>query len=291
MADQATIARSGVPTVARLRRAPKLAPRRSVRLSASQERVLGWAIRYGTIVLFLLAWQLASGTLVESYLISSPVEVAQTFWELLMSGVLLRNIGVTLLEIMVGYPIGAVLGISIGFILGSSRVLAKAYSPIVTALFGIPIVAIAPLVVVWLGIGFVSKVGIVALLVFFLTFFNTYSGLKNMDRQYVDLARLMGASPWEITSKVVLPFVAPSIFAGLTIAVPQSVIAATVAEFIAASEGLGFMIRRAAGVFDTPALLVGALMLMVIVLIANALIAQVERRVLRWKPRQNKENS
>src|SRR5690606_30421358 len=147
-----------------------------------------------------------------------------------------------------------------------------------------PIVAIAPLVVVWLGIGLASKVGVVALLVFFLSFFNTYSGLKNMDRQYLDLARLMGASRWELALKVVLPSVAPAIFAGLTISVPQSVIAATVAEFIASAGGLGYLIRRAAGVFDTSTLIVGALTLMVLVLIANAVIARVERSVLKWRP-------
>lgn len=280
-----------LPAASRIRSATSRRGSRNVKLSSTQERLVGWTLRYGTIVVVLVAWQLASGTLMPEYLISSPVEVFTSFWDLLVSGTLLRNTGVTLLEILVGYPIGAVIGISTGFLLGSNRVLAKAYSPIITALFGIPIVAIAPLVVVWLGIGFASKVGIVALLVFFLTFFNTYSGLKNMDRQYVDLARLMGASRWEVVTKVVLPFVSPSIFAGLTIAVPQSVIAATVAEFIASSEGLGFMIRRAAGVFETPTLIVGALMLMVIVLIANALIARVERRVLRWRPQQTKEKA
>jgi NitT/TauT family transport system permease protein len=220
------------------------------------------------------------------YLISSPSEVARSFFEGLTEGELLNHTFVTLREIALGYPLGAAAGIAVGFVLGSSPILAKAFQPIVTALFGIPIIALAPLIVVWLGIGYASKVGIVALLVFFLTFFNTYSGLKNMDRQYLDLARLMGADRKMLIFKVVLPTVTPSIFAGLAIALPQSVIAATVGEFIAASEGLGFMIRRAAGVFDTPTLIVGALVLMLLVLAANAVLTVIERRVLVWKPQK-----
>jgi NitT/TauT family transport system permease protein len=243
-----------------------------------------WGVRYGTVLLVLAFWQFSSGRLMEEYLISSPVLVAQSLWDGIASGELLKHTGTTLLEILIGYPIGALLGIVVGFVLGSSPLLARAYQPLVTALFGIPVVAIAPLVVVWLGIGLASKVGVVALLVFFLSFFNTYSGLKNMDRQYLDLARLMGASRIELAFKVVLPSVAPAIFAGLTISVPQSVIAATVAEFIASAGGLGYMIRRAAGVFDTSTLIVGALTLMILVLIANAVIARVERAVLKWRP-------
>ncbi|BBZ02628.1 ABC transporter permease [Mycolicibacterium chitae] len=245
-----------------------------------------WLLRYGAIALVLVLWELASGRLMESYLISSPGEVARAFVTGLTDGDLLHNTMVTLGEIAVGYPIGAIVGIATGFLLGSSPLLARAFQPIVTALFGIPIIALAPLIVVWLGIGYASKVGIVALLVFFLTFFNTYSGLKNMDRQFIDLARLMGADRRTVILKVVLPTVTPAIFAGLSIALPQSVIAATVGEFIAASEGLGYMIRRAAGVFDTPTLIVGALVLMLLVLAANSVLAVIERRVLVWRPQK-----
>ncbi len=250
----------------------------------TRQTLATWGLRYGLIALVLLAWEVTSGRFMAEYLISSPGEVAASFWEGLTEGDLIRHTMVTVGEIAVGYPIGAIIGIGMGFLLGSSPLLARAFQPIVTALFGIPIIALAPLIVVWLGIGYASKVGIVALLVFFLTFFNTYSGLKNMDRQYVDLARLMGADRKTVALRVVLPTVTPSIFAGLAIALPQSVIAATVGEFIAASEGLGFMIRRSAGVFDTPTLIVGALVLMLLVLLANAVLAVIERRVLVWKP-------
>jgi NitT/TauT family transport system permease protein len=252
----------------------------------TKRTLMTWGLRYGVIALILISWELASGRLMESYLISSPGEVAQSFISGITDGELIHHTMVTLGEIALGYPIGALIGIITGFLLGSSPLLARAFQPIVTALFGIPIIALAPLVVVWLGIGYASKVGIVALLVFFLTFFNTYSGLKNMDRQFVDLARLMGADQRTVILKVVLPTITPSIFAGLSIALPQSVIAATVGEFIAASEGLGYMIRRAAGVFDTPTLIVGALVLMLLVLGANAVLSVIEAHVLKWKPQK-----
>jgi NitT/TauT family transport system permease protein len=264
---------------------PPPSPERGMSLKTKRKLAI-WGLRYGAIALVLLAWHLASGRLMAEYLISSPGEVARSFVDGLTEGELLNHTLVTLREIALGYPLGAAAGITVGFVLGSSPILAKAFQPIVTALFGIPIIALAPLIVVWLGIGYASKVGIVALLVFFLTFFNTYSGLKNMDRQYLDLARLMGADRKMLIFKVVLPTVTPAIFAGLAIALPQSVIAATVGEFIAASEGLGFMIRRAAGVFDTPTLIVGALVLMLLVLAANAVLTVIERRVLVWKPQK-----
>jgi NitT/TauT family transport system permease protein len=190
---------------------------------------------------------------------------------------------VTFLEIAIGYPIGAITGISLGYCFGRSRMLAEIFEPIIIALNGIPRTALAPLFIVWLGIGIWSKVGVVFLLTFFLNFFNTYTGMRQMDREYVDLARLMRVSGWRLTFRVILPAISPYIFVGIRTSIPFSVIGAIVGEFIAATEGIGFFIRFSAGVFRTADVFVGIIVLMFMVIIMDKIASTVEKRVLSWQ--------
>jgi NitT/TauT family transport system permease protein len=136
---------------------------------------------------------------------------------------------------------------------------------------------------VWLGIGIWSKVGVVFLLTFFLNFFNTYAGMKQMDQEYVDLARLMGARGLKLTFKVILPAVSPYILTGIKTSIPFAVIGAIVGEFIAATEGIGFFIRLSAGVFKTSDVFVGVFVLMLLVLAMNKVADMIEQRVLQWQ--------
>ncbi|MBI3001170.1 MAG: ABC transporter permease subunit, partial [Deltaproteobacteria bacterium] len=140
-----------------------------------------------------------------------------------------------------------------------------------------------PLFIVWLGIGIWSKVGVVFLLTFFLNFFNTYAGMKQMDQEYIDLARLMGASKWKLTFRVIFPAVSPYILLGVKTSIPFAVIGAIVGEFIAATEGIGFFIRLSAGVFKTADVFVGIIVLMCMVIVMNKIADLVERRVLQWQ--------
>ena len=148
-------------------------------------------LRFGIVGGFLLLWQFASGRWIEPFLISSPSRIFASLVTGFQSGDLLQHTWVTFTEIAIGFPLGAITGIALGYWFGRSRVLAEVFEPIIIALNGIPRTALAPLFIVWLGIGIWSKVGVVFLLTFFLNFFNTYTGMRQMDQEYVDLARLM----------------------------------------------------------------------------------------------------
>jgi NitT/TauT family transport system permease protein len=232
---------------------------------------------------FLFLWEIASGRWIEPFLISSPSRIFMSMITGFHSGDLLQHTWVTFLEIAIGFPLGAVTGIALGYCFGRSRLLAELFEPIIIALNGIPRTAVAPLFIVWLGIGLWSKVGVVFLLTFFLNFFNTYTGMRQMDQEYVDLARLMRVKGWKLTFKVIFPAISPYVFTGIRTSIPFAVIGAIVGEFIAATEGIGFFIRLSAGIFKTADVFVGIIVLMIMVIIMDRVAELIERRALRWQ--------
>jgi NitT/TauT family transport system permease protein len=240
-------------------------------------------VRIGIVGGFLLLWQVASGRWIEPFLISSPSRIFASMIAGFQSGDLLQHTWVTFTEIAIGFPLGAVTGIALGYWFGRSRALAEIFEPIIIALNGIPRTALAPLFIVWLGIGIWSKVGVVFLLTFFLNFFNTYTGMRQMDQEYVDLARLMRVRGWKLTFRVILPAISPYVFTGIRTSIPFSVIGAIVGEFIAATEGVGYFIRLSAGIFRTADVFVGIIVLMFMVIVMDKVAGMVERRVLRWQ--------
>jgi NitT/TauT family transport system permease protein len=232
---------------------------------------------------FLLLWEVASGRWIEPFLISSPSRIFSSMVTGFYSGDLLQHTWVTFQEIAIGFPLGAFTGIALGYWFGRSRLLAEIFEPIIIALNGIPRTAVAPLFIVWLGIGIWSKVGVVFLLTFFLNFFNTYTGMRQMDQEYVDLAKLMGVKGWKLTFKVIFPAISPYVFTGIRTSIPFAVIGAIVGEFIAATEGVGFFIRLSAGIFKTADVFVGIIVLMIMVIVMDKIAEMVERRALRWQ--------
>src|ERR1044072_1965490 len=239
--------------------------------------------RVGIIGGFLLLWEIASGRWIEPFLVSSPSRIFFSLISGYRDGDLFQHTWVTFQEIAIGFPIGAIAGIGLGYAFGRSRLLAEIFEPIIIALNGIPRTALAPLFIVWLGIGLWSKVGVVFLLTFFLNFFNTYTGMRQMDQEYVDLARLMGARRWKLTFRVILPAISPYVFTGIRTSIPFSVIGAIVGEFVAATEGVGFFIRQAAGLFRTADVFVGIIVLLVIVIALEKGGQFIEGRALRWQ--------
>jgi NitT/TauT family transport system permease protein len=242
-------------------------------------------VRIGIIGGFLLLWQIASGTWIEPFLISSPSRILSSLIAGFQSGDLLQHTWVTFQEIAIGFPLGALSGIAIGYWFGRSPLFAEIFEPIIIALNGIPRTALAPLFIVWLGIGIWSKVGVVFLLTFFLNFFNTYTGMRQIDQEYIDLAGLMGVKGLKLTFRVILPAISPYVFTGIRTSIPFSVIGAIVGEFIAATEGVGFFIRLSAGVFKTADVFVGIIVLMLMVIAMDKIAEMIEKRVLRWQTR------
>lgn len=240
-------------------------------------------VRAAIIIGFFSLWEIASGRWIEPFLISSPSRIFSSMITGFLSGDLFQHSWVTLEEIAIGFPIGAISGIALGYWFGRSRLLAEVFEPIIVALNGIPRTAVAPLFIVWLGIGVWSKVGVVFLLTFFLNFFNTYTGMRQMDQEYVDLARLMRVRGWKLTYKVIFPAISPYVFTGIRTSIPFAVIGAIVGEFIAATEGVGFFIRMSAGIFKTADVFAGIIVLMVMVIVMDKIAEIIEKRALRWQ--------
>jgi NitT/TauT family transport system permease protein len=240
-------------------------------------------VRFAIIGGFFLLWQIASGRWIEPFLISSPSRIFSSLITGFREGDLIQHTWVTLQEIAIGFPIGAISGIALGYWFGRSRLLAEIFEPIIIALNGIPRTALAPLFIVWLGIGLWSKVGVVFLLTFFLNFFITYTGMRQMDREYIDLARLMRVEGWKLTFRVIFPAISPYLFTGIRTSIPFAVIGAIVGEFVASTEGVGFFIRMSAGIFKTADVFVGIIVLMIMVIIMDRIAEMIEKRALRWQ--------
>jgi NitT/TauT family transport system permease protein len=249
----------------------------------SKRRIGIVLLRVAIVGGFFLLWEVASQRWIDAFLISSPSRIIASMISGFRSGELIQHCWVTLQEIAIGFPVGVILGIGLGYGFGRSRLLAEIFEPIIIALNGIPRTALAPLFIVWLGIGIWSKVGVVFLLTFFLNFFNTYAGMRQLDQEYVDLARLMGARGWKITFRVILPAISPYMFTGIRTSIPFAVIGAIVGEFVAATEGVGFFIRQAAGLFRTADVFVGIIVLMLMVIIIDKFFELIERRALQWQ--------
>src|SRR5262249_9509605 len=227
---------------------------------------------------FLLLWEIASGRWIEPFLISSPSRILSSLFSGFTSGDLIQHTWVTFQEIAIGFPAAAISAIALGYWFGRSRLLSEMFIPI-----SIPRPALAALFIVWLGIGLWSKVGVVFLLTFFLNFFNTYTGMRQMDREYIDLARLMGVKGWKLTFKVIFPAISPYVFTGIRTSIPFAVIGAIVGEFVAATEGVGFFIRMSAGIFKTADVFVGIIILMIMVIVMDRIAEMIEKRALRWQ--------
>jgi NitT/TauT family transport system permease protein len=240
------------------------------------------AVQVGILIVLLALWQFLVTPESLPYF-SRPTLIAAKLWELLRHGDIYRNISVTLSEIGIGYAMGAAFGLSLGFVLGRSRFLSAALQPYIIGLYSIPKIALAPVFIVWLGLGMASKVAVVFVASFFLVFFNTYSGLVSINEELVRLARLMGASWPQTTMRVILPAAADQIFLGLRTAVPYAVIGAVIGEYIGSNEGLGYFILYASQTYDAAALFSGIIILVAIVFLANFGLSWLEGRVIRWR--------
>ena len=256
--------------------------------SPQAARGTGWGTQLLRILVFAVIlglWQLAGGRWLPYYLISSPSDVAKTLWDLLSgsSPGLWADIETTAEELVIGYAIGVVFGIAAGVLLGYWRVGAAIFNPLITAINGIPKIALAPLFLIWFGIGIDSKVAIASMSVFFVMFYNTYMGVSTMPQELVNVLRIFGASRWTVIRKVTLPQITVPLLAGMKASVPFAMIGVIVGEFIAAERGLGYLIDTATQNFDSATVFAGIVVLMVMMIIGMMLIAAIERRVLRWQ--------
>jgi NitT/TauT family transport system permease protein len=242
-----------------------------------------WAWRVAIIVVGLSVWQYASGRLIKTFWISRPSDIWAQLAEWIITGDLWIHLRVTLIETIMGFVFGAIAGILFGLALGLNRRLAAVVDPFIVAFYSLPKIALAPLFILWFGVGLASKVVLATFVVFFLVFYNTYAGTLAVEAELVDVLRLMGASRGQIVRKVILPSALIWIFTGMKSSVPYALIGAVVGEMMASNKGLGYLIQAAAGQYDTSGVFAALFVLMIIATGLHELLKQSERVMLRWR--------
>lgn len=234
-------------------------------------------------ILFLALWEYAGGRLVSLLYTSKPSEIIARIFEYLQSPEGIRDVQVTYTELGWGFLFGGIGGIVLGYVFGASRTIARIFEPYIMIFYGVPQSALAPLLIIWFGIGLASKILIVGLMVFFLTFYNTFLGVRSVEREFVYIAQIIGASRWHVIRWVVMPSVAPFIFLGIKISIPRAAIAVIIGEFVASRAGIGHYILYSTGQFDTAGIFAGIIVLLLTVLVANLVLEAIRSRVLRWQ--------
>ncbi len=242
-----------------------------------------WLSAIGLVGLVAL-WQVASSLGWISPLIApSPAAVGVALWGLVESGELWPNLGASLQRLALGWGLGTVAGLAVGFALGMSSVSRALGLPLVSALFPIPKIALLPLFIIWFGIGEPSKVATIAFGVFFPTVINAYSGVDNVPRNLIRMGQSFNLPTGDVVRKIVLPGAMPAILAGFRISASIAIILLVAAEMIGAEYGIGALILSAGHLMQTDMLLAGVVILSLLGLTVGAVLGWAERRLLRWR--------
>jgi len=243
---------------------------------------------YGTALLSLAAallvwWIIARIAGLPAFILPSPAQVAVRFWKALIDGSLLGNSLVTLMEVLLGLLAGTAAAVALGYAIAKSRLFERLISPFLVATQAIPIVAIAPLLVIWFGPGTFSKVLICALIVFFPVLVNTVVGVRAVPRPLHDLMGSLYATPAQTLRHLELPAALPVLLGGLRIGATLSVIGAVVGELVGSDRGLGFLVNVARGQYDTALVFVAVFTLIALALTLYGAVTILERKFLAWQ--------
>ena len=247
-------------------------------------RVTVWILRLAVLVAALIAWQLLSGPVLDPLFVSSPAGILHRLSQWGADGTLWENTWITIREIVLGFLLGAICGAVLAYLIAPIRIVWAVLDPFLMAMYSIPKVALAPLFIVWFGIGTQMKVLLAAVSVFFLVFLNTAAGVRDVDRGLIDAVRLMGGSRRDIAIKVVLPASMTGLLTGLHVAIPYALIGAVIGELVASNRGLGYLISDASARFDTDGVFATLVVLSAFAAILNLVVNLLGARANRWKP-------
>ena len=239
--------------------------------------------RIGLAVLLLLAWKIGAERAGPLY-IADPVLVAQRIVTGVASGELLYHIYVTLRLSAIGFAIGCFFGVALPFVLRRMPRVTDAVEPYIMASVGVPKYALVPLFILWFGIDDAPKLWLIGFLVFYPVFIAVFAGIRNVDRRLVNMARVAGASEAMISREVIWNSLLSFFMASLKIALPRAVSAAIIGEFLVGNAGLGYLIEYSRQNFDTVGVFVGIVVATALVLIINAALVWLDRRVNAWRP-------
>jgi NitT/TauT family transport system permease protein len=238
------------------------------------------AAQLALAAVLVTGWELSG---IDPFFFSRPSLIAAKLAEWFGTANIWRHIGLTLTEALLAFVLGAAAGIVLGFALGRWPFAAAVAEPYLQTANALPRVVLAPLFIFWFGLGIWSKVAFGMTLVFFLVFFNTYRGVRNVDRKLIDNARILGATEVQLIRHVLLPSALGWIFSGLEASIGLAMVGAVVGEYLGATGGLGYLIAQAEGLLDTTGMLAGMTLLAGIVLAIAALVRRAEKYLLRWQ--------
>ncbi|WP_326945653.1 MULTISPECIES: ABC transporter permease [unclassified Amycolatopsis] len=260
---------------------------RAKQASARRKRNI-WLLRLAIVVVWLGSWELTATYWIDPFFYSKPSNIWQRLVEWFSTGTdfgsIWYNIFTTVEEALLGFVIGAIAGVVLGVVLGRSEYLAQVLAPFIKAANALPRIVLAALFVIWFGLGLSSKVATVVVLVFFAVFFNAFTGAREVDRNLIDNARILGATRGQVLKSIVLPSATSWILSSLHVAFGFALIGAVVGEYTGAKAGMGFLISNAQGTFDTAGVYAGMLIITVVALLAEWGIGTLEGRLLRWRP-------
>jgi ABC-type nitrate/sulfonate/bicarbonate transport system permease component len=255
---------------------------------ANEKKILGSV----AVAIFLIIWELVGNVFqwINPMFMSAPSLIFKAGYEMFRSGEIYHDLYVSGVEFLGGYFLAAAVGIPFGIMTGWYKRMSYIFDPFVNALNATPRVALLPLVIIWLGIGILSKVGIIFLGAVFSILINTRDGVKTTSVNLLNAARSFGASEWMVFKTVVLPSTIPFILTGLRLAVGRALVGVLVGELYAATAGIGFMITVAGATFQTDKVFVGVGIFALSGMIGMELLTKVERRFDKWRPQVGSEH-
>ncbi|MBR5791544.1 MAG: ABC transporter permease [Ruminiclostridium sp.] len=236
------------------------------------------------LVLAVILWEAAAAAgHVNLFFFSCPSQIWAEFLEMLNNGTMASHLSTTLKEAGLGLLLGGVLGTATGLTLGTHPRLSRALMPLMTGLNGLPKLALGPLIIIWFGLGIKSKVIMSALMVFFIFTFNLYSGVLSVERELITAVKLLGGTRQQVMRKVIWPASIPWLLTSLRTALGLSISGAIVGEYLGASKGMGWVLAASTARFDVGRVLCCVAVIVVIVVLGDAVVRLLERKLLRWR--------
>jgi NitT/TauT family transport system permease protein len=250
---------------------------------SSKVRIIVLEIVLLAVVLGLWEGLVLSG-LIDAFFFPAPLKIAERIYQWFASGMIYHHLAITLIEVILAYVIGTVLGIASGLWLALSPTSAQIMDPYIKAFNSIPRVILAPIFTLWFGLGILSKVALGVTLVYFIAFFNVYQGIKEVDPVVLANARVLGAGKRHLLQHVYLPSATTWILSSLRVSIGFAVIGAVVGEYLGSAAGIGYLISHAQGLFDTVGVFAGMVVLGIFVMVLDLVVSIAERRLLKWRP-------
>ena len=259
-------------------------PRSRARLALYHALLLGacFAVWYALTTPGMVSEDFAKNT---AFFFGRPLQVLKVTWEWFAGGKIYPHLAITLVETLLAFVTGSILGLAVGLWLALSPMASALADPYIKAMNAMPRVILAPIFAVWFGLGIVSKVALGVTLVFFIVFFNVYQGVREVSPVVLANARMLGATRRQLLRHIYLPSATSWVFSSLHTSVGMAFVGAVVGEYLGSAKGVGYLILQAEGVFDINTVLAGILVLTACALLLDVIVTKAEARLLVWRPK------